>query len=352
MQVEKNDSEVIGRAIERWRESGLVDDDLADRLRASVTVAAFDWQRLAKYSIWVAVGCGLVALVAALTDRYLRDMFALLFNAPYAAQSAGAAVLAAVFFWLAIANSRNHPERRFGNDAIMFAGVLAMAGAVYLLGRALAFEAAQISRLVLASYAVYAAIGYVSGSKLCWLFSLLSLGGWLGAETGYVSGWGAYYLGMNYPLRFAVFGAALTLIALVPWHLARFETLRATTLAVGLSYFFISLWILSILGNRSEFDWFAASFQNDLFGWSLLFAVSAGLCVWYGLRNGNDAMRGFGLTFLFINGYTRYFEFFWDTTHKALFFAILAVSFWFLGRKAERIWNRDKKQNTATAASV
>ena len=41
--------------------------------------------------------------------------------------------------------------------------------------------------------------------------------------------------------------------------------------------------------------------------------------------------RGFGLTFLFINLYTRFFEHFWDHMHKAIFFALLAVSFWCLG---------------------
>jgi len=33
------------------------------------------------------------------------------------------------------------------------------------------------------------------------------------------------------------------------------------------------------------------------------------------------------------------FEYFWDSTHKAIFFAILALSFWYLGSRAEKIWN-------------
>ena len=39
-------------------------------------------------------------------------------------------------------------------------------------------------------------------------------------------------------------------------------------------------------------------------------------------------MRKFGVTFLFINLYTKYFEFFWGVAHKAIFFTILALSFW------------------------
>ena len=50
-------------------------------------------------------------------------------------------------------------------------------------------------------------------------------------------------------------------------------------------------------------------------------------------------LRGFGLTFLFINLYTRFFEYLWDSLHKAVFFAVLAVSFWLLGSKAETLWH-------------
>ena len=62
----------------------------------------------------------------------------------------------------------------------------------------------------------------------------------------------------------------------------------------------------------------------------------------------NPTTRGFGLTFLFINLYTRYFEFFWDAAPKAVFFVILAASFWALGHKAETIWNlgRDRHGDT------
>ena len=42
---------------------------------------------------------------------------------------------------------------------------------------------------------------------------------------------------------------------------------------------------------------------------------------------------------MLINIYTRYFEYFWDVTDKALFFIILGLSFWLIGRKAEKIWN-------------
>lgn len=83
--------------------------------------------------------------------------------------------------------------------------------------------------------------------------------------------------------------------------------------------------------------------QYELLHWSLLFGAAAVAAVWYGLKRDDGVLRGFGLTFLFINLYTRYFEYFWDSLHKAAFFAVLAVSFWYLGSKAETIWQLGRR---------
>ena len=47
-----------------------------------------------------------------------------------------------------------------------------------------------------------------------------------------------------------------------------------------------------------------------------------------------------------LNLYTRFFELFWDNLHKAVFFALLAASFWYIGSKAETIWNLGKESET------
>jgi len=92
-------------------------------------------------------------------------------------------------------------------------------------------------------------LGFFFNSNLIWIFSLFSLGGWFGASTGYISGWGVYYLGMNYPLRFVLFGGMLVGAALTLETQKRFKSFFRTTLIVGLLYLFIALWILSIFGN-------------------------------------------------------------------------------------------------------
>ena len=91
--------------------------------------------------------------------------------------------------------------------------------------------------------------------------------------------------------------------------------------------------------------------QIELFHWSLLFGLAACGAIYHGLRYDNAITKGFGITFLFINLYTRYFELFWNTLHKAIFFAVLGVSFWYLGSRAERIWNVGHARDAVSRSS-
>lgn len=339
MKVHKRDAQALRRGISEWRETGLIDEGTANALRGSIVVLPFDFKRLAKYSFWIAVVCILIALSAAMADKYLAALIKQLFDATHLTKFAGLCVLSAALYWTGIWMRARNPERVYSSEAVLFFGVLATGGMIAELGLALDTGSGRYSLLILLACAVYGALGYIFNSNLIWLFFLLSLGAWLGAETGYMSGWGAYYLGMNYPVRFALFGGVLTGAALALENVHFIRSLFKTTLVMGLLYLFIALWIMSIFGNYGDMHAWEKAKQIELFHWSILFAAVACAAIWHGLRHDSGVTKGFGLTFLFINLYTRYFEFFWNATHKAVFFAILAVSFWAIGRKAEKIWN-------------
>jgi hypothetical protein len=107
---------------------------------------------------------------------------------------------------------------------------------------------------------------------------------------------------------------------------------------MGLLYLFSSLWILSLFGNYSYTEKWTEVGPIALFLWKLLFALVSGISIYLGLLWEETAFRSFGLTFLFINFYTCYFEYFWSTTHEAIFFGFLGASLWYLGSHAEKIW--------------
>ncbi len=159
-----------------------------------------------------------------------------------------------------------------------------------------------------------------------------------GAETGYVSGWGAYWLGMSFPIRFVLFGGMLLALCYLMQNVLRQRQLFTVSKAMGLTWLFVALWILSIFGNYDSESWYEVS-QAQLLPWGLLFALAAAICIYISLKTDDGMLRGFGLTFLAINLYTRFFEFFWYSLHKVVFFLILAVSLAMIGRYAERIWH-------------
>lgn len=343
MKVARKHASLLHEAIEQWKHEGIVDEAQAATLAGTIRVVPFDWRRLAKYSLWVSVICIVTAVSSALADRMLLAFLEQIFNAPHAAKCVALVMTAAGLYRWGMVRRARHPEQSYSNEAILFLGVLATAGAIYQLGRMVDTGSGHFSLLLLLSFLVYGVLGIYCESNLVWVFALASLGGWMGTETGYQSGWGAYYLGMNWPLRFVLFGGVLTALALGLEDHRTLGRFFRSTLAMGLLYLFIALWIMSIFGNYGDMRRWQAVKQIELFHWSLMFGLMACGAIYHGLRHDNGMTKGFGLTFLFINLYTRYCELFWNSMHKAVFFALLGVSFWYVGTKAEKIWNLGKR---------
>lgn len=147
---------------------------------------------------------------------------------------------------------------------------------------------------------------------------------------------------MDIPILFTCFGSSLIGGAYLMRSYAITAPLSSTTRIWGMLYFFISLWIMSIFGSDGYFDEPTRdsflSRQARKILWSFIFFLAAGGGIWHGLRYDDSTTKGFGLTFLSINLYTKFFEWGWGYS-KPIFFAVLAGSFAVVGRYAENVWN-------------
>jgi hypothetical protein len=339
LKLTRRKAKLLSSAIHEWLTAEILSPEEGQKLLGSFVVAKFDWKRLAKYSFWISLVCLMIAVGSILADRALMALLARIFRAPDIIKCLSFAFVAMLFYHWGIKRKKKASERIFSNEAIFFLGVVATGASIAFWGKIIDSGKGHFSILLLISSITYAILGLWVPSKLVWIFALLSLGSWFGAETGYMSAWGAYYLGMNYPLRFVFFGIGLTAgSVLFRFTLRRQEFLKSTRV-MGLLYLFIAVWILSIFGNYGDFQSWDKAKQIELFHWSLLFGLLAAVAILHGIRFDDPMTRGFGLAFLFINLYTRYFEYFWDTIHKAIFFGFLAISFWLVGSRAEKIWN-------------
>ncbi|MFN8395053.1 MAG: DUF2157 domain-containing protein [Bacteroidia bacterium] len=332
MILNRKQGHFLADTIDQWQQANVITPEDAVRLRNSYSVRPFDWKRLAMYCFWVAIICGVIAVGAILAD----DWFANLSEASMCVVATG---LASLMFYLGLRRRQKYPTKIYSSEALMFVGVLFTSTAIGLLGVLLDNGSGHVGMLFLLGTAIFAGLGLWFPSKLIWVFSLISLGAWFGTESGYVSGWGMYFLGMNYPMRFVAFGAGLTALSLVFRRIPKLAMFFKPTYVMGLLNLFIALWLLSIFGNYGDMhNWYDAG-TFELFHWCVLFALVAIGAIVLGLKFDDATSRGFGLVFLFINLYTRYFEYFWNFSHKAIFFLILAVSFGLLGWKAESIWH-------------
>jgi hypothetical protein len=339
LNLDKQESDFLNKAISHWEKDNLINAGTAESLRKSYEVKGFDWMRLAKYSFWIALFCGMIAVGSLIIDNKVIKWLESLYYTPDIVISIASGIIATIAFYFGRRWENKYPEKVFSNEAIIFTGVLFTACCIAYLGKTFDNGSGHFSLLFLLSVFVYGFLAYRMKSRLIWLFALVSLGSWFGTETGYQTHWSYYFLGMNYPLRFVLFG----LILVSSCHLLKkqqwFNFFWELTYVVGLLYLFMSLWLLSIFGNLGSIDTWWHIRQISLFYWGIISGAVAALFLFYGLKTKDVIAREFGITFLLIFIYTKYFEYFWEHTNKTLFFAILAGSFWLIGSKAEKIWN-------------
>lgn len=339
MKIDSEKSEFLDEMLEHWQEEQLLTEADVQRLRASYETKSFDWRRLAQYSFWIAMACGVISLGALLIDNTILKYLERLYDTSDGIISFLSIAGASYLFYLSFKRKKTKSHQVFSNEALIFTAVMLTANAIAYLGKAIGTGSAHFSLLLLFAVLIYAVLAYFFKSRLIWVFALISLGAWFGTETGYLSRWNWYLAGMNYPLRFVCFGAALTGLCFLMKGRKKTDHFFPATYISGMVYLFVSLWFLSVFGNYETLEaWYGVK-QISLFYWALISAAACIISIFAGLKYRDDIAREFGITFLFINLYTRYFEYFWDNWHKALFFCVLAASFWIIGRRAEKIWN-------------
>lgn len=340
MEVSKKHSKQLLSAIEQWQMKSMLTDDKAEQLRETITEKKFDWKLVARYSFWTALASAFISLASLIADDYIIELAErLMHTSDYMFSIFFFVFSIACYFWAWRIQCRKR-EKHLSVEFISLGASLLLGGAlVYLLKSfdevgdfpAWVFLLCAILWGIMANF-------FLSDST--WLLSLISLYLWFGLGTFNLTSETWTFLGMNYVLRFVIFSMVLFYIGYFVrfWIKFKFYTL---TRYFTLSAFFAAFWLLTIFGNYSSFEVWQEVRQQNLFYWGIIFGLVSIAFIVYGVKRDDDFARAYGISFLLLNIYTRYFELFWEESHKAIFFAILAVSFWLIGRKAERLYNLD-----------
>lgn len=337
--LSKQDKELVNDVLAHWKEQGLLEESTVNVLRDNIDEKSFEWKILARYAFWIALASLIFAVFSLFADDELLQFISQFFDAPNAFFSVAFSLLAILFYYLGFRSKRNAPQKTFTSETLMLAGSFSTATSIGFLGQVLDRESHYYTFFFLLSILIYGTLAVKLQSKLIWIFTLVALGIWFATETASYSDWGWSFWGMNFPLRFTIFGALLTLFSIfIQSKIKILQSFEITSFIVGLLYTMLALWGLSIFGNYSSFDEWTRVRQYEIFYWGLL-GIFVSLCLaLYGLKKRDVVSRDIGFIFFLLNLYTRFVEYLWDNINRAIFFLLLAVSFWLVGRWSEQIW--------------
>jgi hypothetical protein len=154
------------------------------------------------------------------------------------------------------------------------------------------------------------AMAYVLRNRLILIHAAVCFFIFFGGETGYISGWGAYWLAMTYPVRFLGAGIMFLVVAWV--HATQMEDgyqgFSRVYAHLGLLILHFALWFMAVFGYFGEHVRWSAG-AGERLAFTALWAVVSVACLAMAGVIGQRILRSYGLIFLIINVYTFYFQF-------------------------------------------
>jgi hypothetical protein len=332
MEVEKAEWRLLQQAINEWEQGGKISAEKAAELRRSIVFKRTERQLIAQYFFFIALFCTLLAFGALFLNDTLLEKLKVYFSWNDFAIAAIASVLSVVWFWY-IARRKAQISIAAYEIYMVLGGLSALTALIYLC-KQLGTDRTYTAFFGFASL-LLAILAALYTSRSLWIGALAALLSWFWA----FSTWQSHdyrFLGMNYPMRFTVLGLAILGLSFFQKGIARIAFAQRITYVAGLIVFFTGCWGISVFGNFNTLVGWQQVRQVHVLAYSVFFGAASALTFYLGIRYKDDLARDFGVLFLLINLYTRYFEYFWDTLNKGLFFLILAITFGLLGRWLEK----------------
>lgn len=221
----------------------------------------------------------------------------------------GLALATVVFIALGrfVANSKGLVK---AGAALEMMGGFALQGLIFLLAIDFSRGSKNWPALIGLQALLLAALAYLLKNRLVLIHAAVCFFIFFGGETGYVSGWGAYWLEMTYPVRYLVTGFVFLGVAWI--HATElkgaYQSFARVYEHLGLLDIHLALWFLSLFGYFEDPNhWSGTTAERLLF--SALWALVSVASLWLAGVTGQRMLRTYGLTFLVINVYTFYFQF-------------------------------------------
>lgn len=317
MRPEKFNAAVRAELDELLRE-GLLEPEVHADLARRYPVVDWHWQALGRWFLIfgsISAAAGLAILGKSLFAFTLENLALLLALATAGCFAGGWRLRDRPWVW-----TRRSLELLGGFALIGFSFTL---GAIYSTG------SGNWPALLLIDLLLLLPLAYLLRNVLLLILAAVVFFTWFGGVTGYASGWGAYWFGMNYPLRFLVAGVLIALVGVLHRQaeaglLRRYDGFFYVWLSSGVFFAEMALWLMSLFGNYGSI-WGGGHGERpgELLFFNLLWAGGNAALLWLGARHSVRMLRGYAVTFLIIQGYTLFFRYVAD--ELGLVFSLLVA---------------------------
>ena len=342
MEVEKGEWKILRRAIDEWEQAGNLTKDQANDLRNSIDYKQRERQQIAQYFFSIALFCALLAFGAIFLNEKLLEKIKLYFSWNDLVISCITAILSILWFWY-IGRKRKNISTTVYEIYMVLGGLSVLTTLIYIC-KQITNDTNYITFLTL-SFLLLPILSLLFRSKALWIGAIAAFIGWFGEFSIFHSS-NNLFLGMNYPVRYTVLGLMLVVLGLLQGLVKPLSFTKRITYTSGLFLLFSGLWGVSVFGNYNTLTGWEQVRQIHVVAYAVLFGIASVISFYLGIRYKDDLARDFGVIFLLINLYTRYFEYFWDAMNKGIFFLILAITFGLVGRWLERNNRKRRKINS------
>ena len=325
----------VRRELDELLREGLLEPAAYQQLCERYPTEGWDWRSLGRWFLIfgaVSVVAGLAILGRTLFEFTLTKLAVVLGIATLASLGGGQ--------WF----KRTRPALVWTGLSLELLGGPLLIGLTFTLGAIYSTGSGNWPALLLIDLLLLIGLSYALRNVLLLGLSAVVFFCWFGGFTGYASGWGAYWFGMNYPLRFLM--AAIAMIAVAVIHqqsengpLATYRGFFKVWLSGGLFFAEMALWLLSLFGNFDRAsDWWYDASATELVLFNGLWAGLNVALVGLGARRAMRMLTGYGATFLIIQIYTLFFAHLAE--HLGLLLSLLiagssalALTFWLEQRR-------------------
>lgn len=337
MKLNRKQKETTLKLIDWWEEQDLLAEGQSHKLKESLEIKSINWKKVAEYLMILAIISIVVAFLTLVADDWILSVLERLFQISDLAILILLLMLSGGFVFAAWRMDPHRKKQRISMEALLLLSSLAFGGVLNYFSKIAGLsgfgETLMIVLFAIHAFSLSRFFKSLVFSGIGWAATML----WLGIETARQSSHGSGWLGMNLALRYLFFSLVPLFTGL--WLKQRRKLIEFAQLSerTGWLFLWLALWGVALFGNHYSMSSWNQTSSLSLLPWGLLMAA-IGFAVWMaGRKSNNKEWMWMGGLALIADAYTQFFLFLWDPLHPALFFAIMAGSFWLLGRRAEML---------------